>query len=274
MKLLYCLLLSVSMHIAATAQDAAVDTLSFFSSALQKNTKAVVVKPASYSAKQKYPVLYLLHGYAGKYSNWVTKVPSVKDYAGRYNMIVVCPDAENSWYVDEPSSGKNQYEQFVSAELVQLIDKKYSTYSDRQHRAISGLSMGGHGALTLAIRHPAVFGAAGSMSGAVDMVSLKEKNNGKPVIPADTSEAIFNWKDHSALALADSNVIKNTAFIIDCGTGDFFIEYNRLLHKKLLDQKIPHDYIERDGAHNWVYWNTALPFQMLFFQRFFEKAGQ
>jgi len=69
-------------------------------------------------------------------------------------MIVVCPDGENSWYVNEPGSNKNQFENFISTELVNYIDKNYATLTDKNHRAISGLSMGGHGALTLATKHP------------------------------------------------------------------------------------------------------------------------
>jgi len=268
MKSFYTLFFCLVLLDSANAQIVPVDTISFYSNALQKNTKAVVITPASYNAQQKYPVLYLLHGYTGNYSNWIVKVPLVKKYASDYNMIVVCPDGENSWYVNQPGSTKNQYENFISKELVEFIDKKYSTFANSSKRAITGLSMGGHGSLTLAVKHPEIFGAAGSMSGAVDMIALKTKYNAS-IIAGDTNTTHFSWKNHSALELLDSISAKKISLIIDCGVEDAFIEHNRLLHKKLVDQKVKHDYIERAGGHNWYYWENALPFQMLFFRRFF-----
>ena len=270
MKKQFFFLLLIVQAVFSFAQPATVDTVSFYSKALQNNTKAVVIKPLAYLSKQSFPVLYLLHGYSGDYRNWITKVPLIKDYATTYNMIVVCPDGENSWYVNEPGSNKNQFENFISTELVNYIDKNYATLTDKNHRAISGLSMGGHGALTLATKHPQVFGAAGSMSGAVDMLALKSKYNTN-LIAGDSSVTHFKWKNHSALELMDSTRAKELTLIIDCGVEDIFIEHNRSLHQKLLTQKIKHDYIERAGGHNWYYWENSLPYQMLFFKRYFDR---
>ena len=95
--------------------------------------------------------------------------PELKDIADRDGLIFVCPDGKNSWYWDSPKDPSYRYETFVSSELVKYIDSEYSTVKDRSGRAITGLSMGGHGAMWLSFRHKDVFGAAGSTSGGVDI---------------------------------------------------------------------------------------------------------
>lgn len=261
---------SLSAQQALAQPSVKVDTIKLFSKALQKNTSLVLIQPQSAETGKRYPVLYLLHGYTGNYSNWIVKVPALKKWAALFNMIVVCPDGENSWYINQPGSHANQYEDFLSSELVTYIDAHYPTLPAADKRGITGLSMGGHGALTLAIKYPQVWGAAGSMSGAVDMISLQHKYN-LDKLTADSVLAQFSWQNHSALQLADSQRIHKTALMIDCGIDDIFIQQNRALHQKLLEQKIPHYYTERNGAHNWYYWATALPYQMLFFDRFFNR---
>ena len=114
-------------------------------------------------------MLYLLHGYSGRYDSWVSLKPTLPQDATRLGMIVVCPDGQNSWYWDSPIDPKFQFETYVSKELVQYIDQNYKTITSPKGRAITGLSMGGHGGLWLGINHPDVFGACGSMSGGVDI---------------------------------------------------------------------------------------------------------
>lgn len=255
------------------ARQAKVDTLDIYSAAMKKNIRTVVIKPEGYQKKKnRYPVVYLLHGYAGTYSNWITKVPSIKHYASLFNIVIVCPNGENSWYINSPVSNSSQFESFVGTELIHFIDSSYKTIADNKHRAIAGLSMGGHGALMLGIRHKDIFGAAGSMSGAVDLEPLINKYDISKLI-GDTTVTHFNWRAYSVLQLADSNSTKGIKLIFDCGVKDFFIQNNRDLHNKLKAQNIPHDYIERPGGHNWAYWTNAIAYQLLFFRKFFDEAG-
>lgn len=258
--------------ITAFSQEAKVDTVSIYSASMNKMIKTVIVKPGAYKKKRKrYPVVYLLHGYAGAYHNWITKVPSIKHYASLFNIIIVCPDGENSWYINSPVNNSSRFESFVGTELIRFTDSSYKTIADKQHRAIAGLSMGGHGALMLGIRHKDTFGAAGSMSGAVDLGSLINKYDISKLI-GDTTINHFNWRAYSVLQLADSNSTKGIKLVVDCGVKDFFIQNNRDLHQKLAAQNIPHDYIERPGGHNWPYWTNAIAYQLLFFRKFFDEA--
>ena len=156
-----------------------VGTLIIFSNSMQKNIKNVVITPDAYQNKNiEFPVLYLLHGAYGDFSNWITKVPEIKEYANQYNMIIVCPDGDPfSWYFDSPIDKKFRYETYISKELITAIDKKYATIKSKKGRAITGLSMGGHGAFYLAFKHQDLFGAVGSMSGGMDLVRFADKKN-------------------------------------------------------------------------------------------------
>jgi S-formylglutathione hydrolase FrmB len=246
-----------------------VDTISIYSPSMQKQIKCVVIKPDNYKKKKDFPVVYLLHGYSGNYSNWIIKVPLLKSYVDEYEMLIVCPDgAFSSWYFDSPLDTTYKYETHIATEVVSYIDSHYKTNPSPQKRAITGLSMGGHGALFLALRHPSIFGAAGAMSGGVDLSESKNKFDIAKRI-GDTVINASNWHDLSIVNLIEKYTASTQKIIFDCGTKDIFIKGNRLLHQKMLSLKIPHTYIERDGEHNWAYWQNAIAYQLLFFNKFF-----
>ena len=142
------------------------------------------------------------------------------------------------------------------------------TIADRKARAITGLSMGGHGALYLAIRHENIFGAAGSMSGGVDFRPFPDKWDIKKYL-GDYATHADNWNRNTVINLVDSLHNGELKIIFDCGVGDFFLQVNRDLHQKLLAEKIEHDYIERPGEHNWDYWTNSVKYQLLFFRQYF-----
>ena len=127
-----------------------------------------VYLPKSYDGQKEYPVLYLLHGFGGSYTTW-QNINDLRPLAVACGMIVVCPDGANSWYWDSPLDPASQFETFVAQELPDWVDARYLTIPSREGRAVTGLSMGGHGALWVALRHKDRFGAAGSTSGGVDI---------------------------------------------------------------------------------------------------------
>lgn len=161
--LILCFLLA-----AATASAARIDTVAVFSAKMQRDIPALVVVPDA-GAGRRMPVLYLLHGYSGSYMTWQRDVTDLRPLADAYGMIIACPDGENSWYWDSPLDPASQFETFVSQEFPDWIDAHYPTIPSREGRAVTGLSMGGHGALWTALRHKDRFGAAGSTSGGVDI---------------------------------------------------------------------------------------------------------
>ncbi|MBE9460259.1 alpha/beta hydrolase [Dyadobacter subterraneus] len=250
-----------------------VDTVSTYSSSMRKNIKAVVITPYAIKSSEKLPVLYLLHGYSGNQADWISKVKEVAGYADQYKLIIVCPDGNfSSWYFDSPVDPTWKYETYVSSELVSWIDSHYKTINNKSGRAITGLSMGGHGALFLALKHQDVFGAAGSMSGGVDLRPFPLNWDLSKRL-GSYAEFPERWDNNSVINLTHLLTSKTLPLIIDCGTEDFFFPVNVKLHQKLLDNNIPHDFITRKGAHNWEYWSNAISYQVLFFSKFFKIAA-
>ncbi len=269
MKKIFFISIFLLFSFASFVNAADVDTVVVFSNSMQKKIKCVVIKPALHGKNElRFPTVYLLHGYAGWYANWIVRVPELKEYADAYGMIIVCPEGGASWYFDSPVNTNIRYETFVSKEVPRFIDSAYRTIADRYHRAITGLSMGGHGALFIAWKHSEIFAAVGSMSGVVDMDEVKSKYGINKLL-GDTLHFAANWKNYSVLNLVETKIADSLALIIDDGIDDIFIAGNRRLHQKLLTLKIPHEYIERPGKHNWDYWSYAIQFQLLYFQKFF-----
>ena len=256
-----------------SAQAGQVDTVRIYSAAMQREIPAVVMTPDSYapSDTSRYPTVYLLHGYSGDYRDWVVKAPKIIALADQHQVIIVCPDGGyNSWYLDSPVDSSSRYETHVAEEVVDFVDNHYRTIAKRAGRAITGLSMGGHGALFLALRHPDTFGAAGSMSGGVDLTydtdawGISEKLGQYEEYP-------LRWDSLSVVNLVAMRSPDSLAMIIDCGTDDFFFEINQQLHRTLLAQNIAHDYIVRPGGHIWPYWRNAVRYQLLFFSNCFSR---
>jgi S-formylglutathione hydrolase FrmB len=257
----------------STLWASSVDTVVIYSSSMHKEIKCVVIKPDSYVMKNlRFPVVYLLHGHSGSYSYWVQEIPNIKNDADQFQMIIVCPDGGyNSWYFDSPIDTTRKYETHISKEVVEYVDENYKTIPDRNHRAITGLSMGGHGAFYLAIRHSDTFGAVGSTSGGVDITPFKTHWQLEEQI-GDTINYKDNWKNMTIINMIDHFPISSLSIIFDCGTDDFFYTVNKNLHKKMLSLNILHDYIERPGGHTKEYWQNSIGYQLLFFKKYFQNG--
>ncbi|MBF7091922.1 esterase family protein [Flavobacterium sp. ALJ2] len=269
-KTIYTVLL---LFIFFSAEAAKIDTIQVFSTSMNKNIKTCVIVPDNYKkSKKNLPVVYLLHGYSGNYATWVKSFKEVGEQVDKYGFIVIGVDGNfSSWYFDSPIDPTYKYETYIIDELIPFIDKNYKTIVSREGRAISGLSMGGHGALYLSFKHQELFGAAGSMSGGVDFRPFPEKWDIKKRLGSIT-EFPENWDKNTVVNMLDLVESNKLSLIIDCGVDDFFIDVNRQLHEKMLALKINHDYIERPGKHNIEYWENSLKFQLLFFDNFFNSS--
>lgn len=255
-------------------QAAHVDTVAVYSKSMDKEVKSVVVVPDGYSEKSNFPVLYLLHGYSGNYGSWVNDNPDIKNLCDDHNVIIVCPDgAFSSWYLDSPVDKSYRYETFVSKELVEWVDANYKTVPAREGRAITGLSMGGHGGLYLGFRHQDTFGACGSMSGGVDIRPFPNNWDMAKRLGRQ-SEFPRNWEENTVINQLHLLAPNSTKIIFDCGTEDFFYDVNVRLHQELKYRNIPHDFISRPGGHNMAYWANAIRYQMLFFSDYFNDIGK
>lgn len=176
-------LLLLLLLLSPVAHAARIDTVAIPSAVMQKTYRAVVALHASYAKNKKagYPVFYLLHGAYGHFADWTRNPPDktlVHRLADQYNLIIVVPEGETfSFYLDSPVSKASQFETYVTREVISKIDDTYRTVRRRERRAITGLSMSRHGALYLSARHPELFAAAGSMSGALDLSVTRRRHS-------------------------------------------------------------------------------------------------
>ena len=257
------------------------DTVEVMSEAMGRSIKNVVIVPMEYiyfndAQATRYPVLYLLHGAYGCYSDW-SKKTDLNLLANEFGVIIVCPDGQDSWYFDSPIDPTMQFETYVSKELVEYIDSHYRTYANRYMRAITGLSMGGHGALFLAWRHPDVFWSCGSMSGNMDITQFPDSWHIKDRLGEQAANP-QRWRDHAVCNQVDR--LKNTTLtpaqniIIDDGLNDIFIKNNIALHEQLVAAGIDHDFTVRPGRHSWDYWVNSLDYHMVFFKKAFDRGSE
>lgn len=248
------------------------DTITISSKYIDPAMKVAVITPADYAdTNRQYPVVYLLNGYGGDYRSWTreTKV-NLDSLATVYNMIFVCTDGRNSWYFDSPMVPQKQMESFFVNDLVPYIDTHYRTLADPAHRAITGLSMGGHGALWLGMRHPDIWGNAGSTSGGVDISKFPNNWELKNLL-GSYEEHPDRWASSTVIFLVPTLQPGKPNIIFDCGTKDFFYEVNCNLHDALLAAGIPHDFISRPGVHAHWYWKNSIRYQLLYFNDQFNK---
>lgn len=253
----------------AHAQRASVETIQFQSKLINATLPYNVILPPGYRASTttRYPVLYLLHGHGGHYTDWLTRT-NVADYAAQYRMIIVMPEGNNSWYVDGAAGTNDKYESYVLQELMPDVDRRYRTIQSRYGRAIAGLSMGGYGAIKYGLKYPATFAFAASMSGAFGVTRYTEKEMGGPnwepflktfgPIGNETRKANDIFEITKALTAA--RIASLPYFYFDCGTEDAaqHFDRNRELSELFLEKKIPHEYRELPGNHSWQYWDQQV----------------
>lgn len=279
------LILALLIPILSYSQ-AKVDSIEVYSKVMNKSLRAAVTTPSGYAeGTKKYPVLYLLHGGSGSFRDWhkaVTEKGLVNRLADQYDLIIVTPGVgPASYYFDSPKMDSVQYETYMIKELIPHIDQSYRTLNQRESRAITGLSMGGHGSITLSAKHPELFIAAGSMSGVMnidtrmwkvpaDFSKLRQEGQ-KAMLGEDLNYDGPKFSTYTAVGLVDRIKENGIALIIDCGVDDFLISTNRQMHELLLENGTPHEYTERPGAHTWQYWTEALPVHLLFLNRYLKR---
>lgn len=228
-----------------------------------------VILPTKYDARgeegRRFPVLYLLHGLTGHFDNW-TSLSSVEKHAADLNLIIVTPEGGNGWYTDALSKQNENYESYIIKELIPEIDRKYRTLDRRDQRAIAGLSMGGYGAVKFGLKYPEMFKIAGSFSGALGAASITEKQF--PGAIGKTIDSIFGPAEGEIRKANDPfDIIRRSTpekigsfpfLYVDCGTEDFLLQNNRDFAALLLEKRIPHEYRQLPGAHNWTYWDKQI----------------
>jgi len=300
---------------AAAATPSHVATEHFHSDALGVDKTVVIYLPRGYDGQpaKRWPVFYYLHGLGGSETNWVKngKLDAAADELG-LAAIVVMPDGDDGFYIDSPSKvdydqcmkdgtglfipaqqphdttcvRARSYETYIAKDLVGWVDAHYRTLPRRDGRAIAGLSMGGFGAMELALRHPDEFAAAASHSGAIAMLYRGPRPfaPGKTELLTNMSDwgatvgpigvwvrglfgpDIATWKAHDVVALAGKLAPGKVALYFDCGTEDDFALQDNLqyVHEALTAKHIEHEYFLGPGKHDFVFWTARVPKSLAF----------
>lgn len=234
----------------------------FHSPSLDREMKYRILLPCSYqTGSERFPVLYLLHGLYGDYLNWDTHT-ELERYAEKYEVLVVMPDAGDSWYTNSATNPKDRFEDYIAKDLVAEIDRKFRTLRSRDARAIAGLSMGGYGALKIALRYPKDFAFAGSLSGALNAPQdLADRQ------PAFRDQLLKVFGSAGSTTRADNNVfsmLKSAGandlpyFYLACGSADSFLPVNRDFAAQLSARGALYEYHETAGGHAWDYWDRSV----------------
>ncbi len=275
----FLLLFALVAGYSATAQQAGkvVEEKSVRGSILSHPVRYSIYLPPDYSSSERtYPVVYLLHGYTDDNTGWlqfgeINRLADEAIAAGTIPpMIIVMPDADSTWYVNS-YDGKEKFEDFFIKEFMPAVEKTYRIKAEKRYRGIAGLSMGGHGALIMALKHPELFAATAPLSAAVfddDAISTMPDGwyestfgpvYGRGLKGKDRINETF--KKNSVLQLVNSmkaDDLKKIRYWIDCGDDDFLIKGNCLLHIALTEKQVPHEFRVRDGGHTWTYWRTGI----------------
>jgi S-formylglutathione hydrolase FrmB len=300
---------------AAAASPSRVVTERIRSEALGVEKVVVVYLPRGYDAQpaRRWPVFYYLHGLGGNETNWVEggKLGAAADELG-LAAIVVMPDGDDGFYVDSPAKidydrcmkdgtglfvqatqprdttcvRARRYESYITKDLVGWADTRYRTIASRDGRAIAGLSMGGFGAMALALRHPDMFAAAASHSGAIALLF----GGPRPFAPGKSTQLtdvsgwgnavgpigvwiqsllgsdIANWRAHDVVALAGNMPSGKVALYFDCGSEDEFALHDNVqfVHEALTARGIAHEYYLGPGKHDFAFWSARVPHSLAF----------
>ena len=268
-RLLNATILTLILFICVSA-NGRVETGRFQSKLVGAPLPYNVILPPDYdtATTTRYPVLYLLHGLTGHYSDWASR-SNVADHAAQYRMIVVTPEGNDGWYSNNVSVATDKYESYILDELIPDVQQCYRTIEARYGRTIAGLSMGGYGAIKFGLKSLQTFAFAASMSGAFAITRIPDKDLDRlgPIrmklfgpMGSETRKAndIFDIAEN----LPANRLAALPYFYFDCGTEDplpTVFTSNRDLAKLMFDKKIPHEFHELPGDHSWAFWDQQIP---------------
>ncbi|MCQ2427031.1 MAG: esterase family protein [Clostridia bacterium] len=237
-------------------------TLSFRANSLNYDTVINVVLPDT-TPTEDIPVLWLLHGMHGNHESWIRKT-NIERYAAARHIAVVCADGENGFYHDMKYGKK--YFTFFTEELPGIVRRVYRISDKREKNIIAGLSMGGYGALRLALLRPDMYAAAASLSGCVDMCSVLAGGLNW------SSDAAAIWGDDYATCAVGTDsdlfhVVRNYSDDVPkpgiftcCGTEDFLyknnLRFRDFMQSEGTDKGFTYKWDEGRGIHDWRFWDA------------------
>lgn len=239
----------------------------FYSASLGRTQKYTLILPRGFQSGRRYPVLFLLHGYGGGHEDWVSRT-SITEYVREFPLIILMPDAGDSWYVNSFTRQNDRFEDFVISDLRTHVLSRFSV--DTARMAIAGLSMGGYGAIMLSLRHPGLFRFAGSLSGALsvprdidererktwgkhNVINLKETFGSSPGPFRDAYDPVLLYRKISP------DRLPYLYFVMGTDDGfDTFLPAHRALTDSLRFHGAAYEYHEVPGRHSWQLWDREI----------------
>ncbi len=243
----------VAVRAAAPGAEPAgrAESRTFFSTALGRQMPYLIYLPPGYDGSDtRYPVLYLLHGLGGSYTEWYSY--GVFDSAERLiqaatipPVIIALPEGERGYWVDHADGGPAGGT-YVARDFVQEIDGRYRTLADGAHRAIGGMSMGGYGALELAMLYPGEFRIVGAEAPTL---------HGYGDAPEYFGDfAYFRAHDPSTLVAEDPDSARALTISLEVGTSDAWLPVVTAFHQELLELGVQHEWNVYSGGHTSESW--------------------
>ena len=236
--------------------------VTFYSRALDREMIYRVILPAEISGEQKLPVVYLLHGGGGGYRDW-SNYSNVASYAER-GLILVMPEGNSSYYTNSAGNPRDRYEDYIVKDLLADVESKFPAAAGKENRAIAGVSMGGYGAIKIALRFPGLFVFAAGISPALDV----------PSRPFSIKRPL-QWKFHSSIfgpvgsqtrhdndpyVLArTADPVKTPYLFLSCGEQEGLLTANKRFAAQLAERKFSFEFHAANGDHNWSQWDQWIP---------------
>lgn len=211
--------------------------------------------------------LYLLHGYSGSHMDWLY-FSRIRELSDKYKIAVFMPAGENHFYLDDVERGP-LYSKFLGEELIDFTRSMFPLSSEREDTFIGGLSMGGYGAIRNGLKYANRFGKIIALSSAILPYKITGLAPGYQDVIADYNYYTRVFGDLDQLLETDKNpevLIKQLqaagaslpGIYLACGKDDFLLDVNRRFHEYLVQERIPHDYHESAGTHDWNFWNEYI----------------
>ena len=237
--------------------------LNFASSELKKNTTVNIILPNNINDEKPFKTLWLLHGLHDDHTSW-TRKSSIERYVKKYNLAVVMPSVDRSWYTN--TAYEVNYFNYVAYELPELMRSTFKGYSDkREDNIVAGLSMGGYGALKLALTCPRQYGSCISLSGSLDVTRKGRKcniNEWRSIFGFDIETPdVLEGSEHDLFALAKNNAESGLPFpklYMWCGTEDTLIDINKKYDEHITSLGVPHLFEYSEGDHSWKWWDMHI----------------
>lgn len=229
----------------------------------------LVFIPQQHSSDYKQaelPALFLLHGFDGYYSNWAKRV-DLQKASDQSGFIIICPDGfKNSWYVNASDPNGMQWREFFHRELYPAMTDDFNLAPERTF--ISGLSMGGNGAMNIFLDNTDKFRAAGSMSGALNLHDCSSlARTWMPKVLGEYSPENKRYDEESACNRVHLAKDKGKLLIVSCGYDDFIYASSKTFVDNCKKEDVPYIAIFSPGVHSWTFWDYSLDLHLWYFGR-------